>query len=168
LKIAAEDAGLSRGVMFMVEIETRAEAQTRLVGRIVADILVERGGGVVALSGELGAGKTVFVKGMAEELGIDPRDVVSPTFVLAMRHEGAAVLWHLDAYRLNSEQFMLSCGDAFEEEGIVAVEWANRVEAALPQDRVNVEIEHRGERRRVVRISADSDFEALLRQRLAR
>ncbi|RKY12380.1 MAG: tRNA (adenosine(37)-N6)-threonylcarbamoyltransferase complex ATPase subunit type 1 TsaE [Planctomycetota bacterium] len=154
--------------MSMVEIETHGEAETKLAGRIVAEILVERGGGVVALSGELGAGKTVFVKGMAEGLGIDPRDVVSPTFVLAMRHEGAAVLWHLDAYRLDCEQFMLSCGEAFEEDGIVAVEWADRVEAALPQERVCVEIEHKGEGRRLVRISADSDFEALLRQRLAR
>jgi len=152
----------------MVEIETRGEAETRFVGSIVAEILVKRGGGVVALSGELGAGKTVFVKGMAEGLGIDSRDVVSPTFVLAMRHKGTLVLWHLDAYRLDCEQFMTSCGEAFEEDGIVAVEWADRVAAALPQERVNVKIEHSGEELRRVQISANNDFETLLRQRLAR
>ncbi len=152
----------------MVEVETHSEGETRLLGSIVAEILLERGGGLVALFGELGAGKTVFVKGMAEGLGIDSRDVVSPTFVLAMRHKGAVVLWHLDAYRLDCGQFMASCGEAFEEGGIVAIEWADRVEGVLVQERVDVRIEHKGETRRRVRISADSDFEALLRQRLAR
>ena len=151
----------------MVRIETGSEAETRRVGGLVAELLVERGG-VVALEGELGAGKTVFVKGMAEALGIGADEVTSPTFVLAVRHEGSAVLWHLDAYRLDKAQFESSCGEVFEEGGIVVVEWAEKVRGALPDGAVWVRIEHAGYSRRRIFVEADAEFEERLRQRLAR
>lgn len=102
---------------------------------------------VVALVGPLGAGKTEWVKGLAEGLGVDPRLVASPTFVIASeypgREPGVRRLAHVDLYRLEGEAELEAAGflDLLAPGTVVAVEWADRFPRALPADRVEVRIE---------------------------
>jgi len=119
--------------------ETRAIA--RELGRAIgAD------GAVLALVGPLGAGKTVFVKGLAEGLGLDPRSVSSPTFVIAQQYplpEGPEVLHHVDLYRLDDEDELVNIGfeDMLAPGGVLAVEWADRFPGVLGRDHVRIDFE---------------------------
>jgi tRNA threonylcarbamoyladenosine biosynthesis protein TsaE len=109
-------------------------------------------GDVVALAGELGAGKTCFVQGAAAALGVTDR-VTSPTFVIARRYAGTRCrVVHVDVYRLDSLREVEDLGyeDVFAPDAITFVEWADAVEAALPEDRLDVTIERgEGERRSI-------------------
>lgn len=99
----------------------------------------------MALSGHLGAGKTTFVKGLAEGLGVAAaRDVVSPTFLRAVRFEGDVPLVHVDAYRMKGAEDFVELGldEDIAAGACVAVEWAEIVESALPDDRVIVRLDH--------------------------
>lgn len=114
-------------------------------------------GGLLALSGQLGAGKTTLVKGLAEGLGVAPAaEVTSPTFLRLVRFEGPTPLVHVDAYRMRGPADFVELG--LDEElaagALVAVEWPEVVEAALPSDRLSVELEHVDEGRRRVRLVA--------------
>lgn len=97
---------------------------------------------VVALIGPLGAGKTEWVKGLAAGLGVDPRLVASPTFVIASDYPGRRRLAHVDLYRVGSEAELEAAGfvDLLAAGSVVAVEWADRFPAALPADRIEVRI----------------------------
>lgn len=99
-------------------------------------------GDIVALEGDLGAGKTCFVRGLARGLGIDPADVSSPTFVSMQQYGGGRVpLVHVDAWRMHSAQDLETIGwDELIEarESIVAIEWPSKVLAALPARRIDV------------------------------
>jgi tRNA threonylcarbamoyladenosine biosynthesis protein TsaE len=102
-----------------------------------------RGGEVVALYGDLGAGKTQFVRGLVRGLGGNPHTVSSPTFVLLNVYDsGRLVVFHLDAYRIHGPEEFESIGftELLDQAGIVVVEWAERVEALLPAQRINVRI----------------------------
>ena len=99
---------------------------------------------VVALSGELGAGKTQFVRGLVRGLGGDSRAVSSPTFMLLNIYEGGRLtVYHLDAYRTSGAEDFESIGFAelLEQGGVVVVEWASRVRAILPPKCIEVEME---------------------------
>ncbi len=101
---------------------------------------------VIALVGPLGAGKTVFVKGLAEGLGVDPRLVSSPTFVIAQQYvvpEGAEVLHHIDLYRLDSEDELEAIGfyDMFVPGAVLAAEWADRFPGVLGREVLSIEFE---------------------------
>ncbi len=98
---------------------------------------------MVALAGPLGAGKTVFVKGLAEGFEIDSAGVASPTFVIASEYEsGARRLAHVDLYRLESAAELEAAGflDLLRPGALVAVEWADRFADALPRERLDVVI----------------------------
>ncbi len=107
------------------------------------------GGVCVALYGDLGAGKTQFVRGLVRGFGGDARVVSSPTFVLLNVYDASKdspqrlTVYHLDAYRVNGPGDFEGIGFAelLEEGGIVVVEWADRVETLLPRDRIEVRIE---------------------------
>jgi tRNA threonylcarbamoyladenosine biosynthesis protein TsaE len=105
---------------------------------------LDAGGLVVALMGPLGAGKTVFVKGLAEGLGIDPAAVASPTFAIASEYAapGGRRLAHVDLYRVESTGELEATGflDLLEPGAVVAVEWADRLPGALPADRLEVRL----------------------------
>jgi tRNA threonylcarbamoyladenosine biosynthesis protein TsaE len=93
----------------------------------------------IALFGELGAGKTVFVKGLAEGLNIT--DVIkSPTFVLMRSYSGRMNLHHIDLYRIRKGEEFLPFEETLMDEGIVAIEWAERAVNFLPEKRIEVEI----------------------------
>ena len=105
-------------------------------------------GAVVALVGPLGAGKTHFVRAVAEGLGIaDSRVVSSPTFVLIQEYDARLPIYHFDAYRLRNdgEFFDLGAHEYFEGKGVCLVEWADRVEACLPAEHLRVTFNVTGE-----------------------
>ncbi len=141
----------------MREALTRSEAETEsLAAELAASF---RGGEVVLLSGELGAGKTVFVRGLARGVGADPEDVASPTFVLLTRYPGRLTLHHADLYRLvGGDDRELGLEELPGPRGVLAIEWAERL-SALPWDparAVRVTLEHAGDDARRVRIEKDA------------
>lgn len=128
---------------------------TERIGEALARRLAP--GAVVTLEGELGAGKTCFVRGMARGLGADPSAVSSPTFVLEHRYAtaGGRALVHIDAYRIRSAADLESIGfDELLAHGgsVVAIEWPSRIAAALPAARVDVRLRHAGEDEREIEI----------------
>jgi len=131
-------------------IRSESAQQTEAIGAAVAALA--KGGDVVALDGELGAGKTQFVRGMASALGLDPGRVSSPTFVLMHEYEGGRVPFvHLDAYRLHAPGELEELGfDDIRRGAVTAVEWASRAGDALGDDQLAVFIEHGGGNRRVI------------------
>lgn len=104
---------------------------------------------ILALSGDLGSGKTTFVQGLALGLGIED-SVQSPTFVTLNLYEAKVPLFHFDLYRLKSSQDFLSLGfeEYFQREGICAIEWPERIASLLPQETVFISFEYSGEGRR--------------------
>jgi tRNA threonylcarbamoyladenosine biosynthesis protein TsaE len=124
-------------------ITTHAESETTAVGRDLARTLTA--GSVVLLHGDLGAGKTAFVRGMAEGLGAEPEDVSSPTFTLMQEYRGGrATLVHVDLYRLDDPREIDDLG--LEEIGagsVLAIEWAEKL-PRLPPRAIDVTIEHGG------------------------
>ena len=127
--------------------------QTEAVAADLARCFV--GGEIVALHGELGAGKTQFVRGMLRGLEGEPRSVSSPTFVLLNVYgSGRLALYHLDAYRIvGSEDFeAIGFGELLEQGGVVAVEWPERVLSLLPPNTRHVWITALDENRREIEI----------------
>lgn len=118
---------------------TNSEVETAAAGRDLASTLAP--GAVVLLSGDLGAGKTAFVRGLAEGLGIDPADVTSPTFTLVQEYRGGRLpLYHVDLYRLKS----IEVDDLGLEEmtdGVMAIEWPDRLPRAF-DGAIAVRIDH--------------------------
>lgn len=109
------------------------------MARKLAPILTK--GDLISLSGDLGAGKTVFAKGLAAGLGIDA-PVTSPTFTIIKEYEGKLPLFHFDVYRLASAEELeeLGADEYFYGEGVSVVEWGDRVEEILPEERLSIRI----------------------------
>jgi tRNA threonylcarbamoyladenosine biosynthesis protein TsaE len=109
---------------------------------------------VICLFGDLGAGKTTFIKGIASALGIHPREVTSPTFQYLNIYTGSLTLYHFDLYRLHNEDDFLASG--FEEMlyagGICCVEWSERISSLIPQDAIYVTIQHQENNARQIEI----------------
>ena len=136
-----------------MRVITDSAAATREVGRALAQGVEP--GAVVALSGDLGAGKTTFVQGFAEALGaVEP--VASPTFVLLRAYRGRLPIYHFDVYRLEGAAQLDDVGaeECFWGDGVSLVEWADRIPEALPPDRLDVTLEHVDERTRAITFEA--------------
>ena len=137
--------------------ESTSVEQTESIAADLATTLV--GGECIALEGDLGAGKTQFVRGLLRGLGGNPRSVSSPTFMLLNIYEtGRLTLYHLDAYRVHGAEDFESIGflELLEQGGVVVVEWASRVRELIPVKRVDVSIESLDEQRRRIEISTFS------------
>jgi tRNA threonylcarbamoyladenosine biosynthesis protein TsaE len=129
-QIANETAQISRSVR-----------KTEALAAQLARTLV--GGECIALDGQLGAGKTHFVRGLAKALGIPARAVSSPTYVLLNVYPGGRLpVFHLDAYRTQSSEDFEAIGftELLDQNGVVIVEWASRIQTLLPRCRINVQI----------------------------
>ena len=123
-----------------MEYISNSPAETEALGEALAARLTA--GTVVAFTGDLGAGKTAFTRGLARGLGVPDR-VTSPTFTIVNEYEGSGPpLFHFDMYRLNGAGDLFDIGweDYLDRGGICAVEWSERVEEALPEDAVTVAI----------------------------
>ncbi len=120
------------------------ECATEALGEEIAAGL--HAGDLIALDGELGAGKTSFVRGLARGLGIDPRIVASPTFITMQSYSGGRLpLVHIDVWRLKHSEELETIG--WEEmlaarDCVIVVEWAKRIQAALPNKRIDIQLNY--------------------------
>jgi tRNA threonylcarbamoyladenosine biosynthesis protein TsaE len=135
---------------------SRSEEETEAVASGLAAGF--RGGEVVLLRGELGAGKTAFVRGLARGLGADPAEVSSPTFVLLTAYPGRLTLHHADLYRLrgDGDERELGLEELPGAEGVLAVEWAERLQGAPWPRALRVSLAHAGDERRSITIEGEA------------
>lgn len=132
---------------------TQSAAETEALGEKLAQRL--QGGEVIAFTGDLGAGKTAFTRGLARGLGITDR-VTSPTFTIVNEYEGGRLpLFHFDMYRLSSSDELYDIGweDYLARGGVCAVEWSEIVEDALESDAIRVDIKNDGDDCRSITIT---------------
>ena len=136
-------------------VYSNCESDTENLGKKLGQTLTP--GAVVALFGDLGAGKTVFTRGLADGLGITSR-VTSPTFTIVNEYPGALPLFHFDMYRIGGPEELFEIGweDYPERGGVIAVEWSENIAGALPEDAITVKIEKFGENSRKIEITGDT------------
>jgi tRNA threonylcarbamoyladenosine biosynthesis protein TsaE len=128
---------------------------TDRIGQAIGHVL--RGGETIALYGPLGAGKTALVRGIAQGLGASPTAVTSPTFVVIHEYrQGRLPLAHMDLYRIHSPHELESTGliEYFSGQTVTAIEWADKGLAVLPQDRIDITLNHRAVRSRTILLYA--------------
>lgn len=134
-------------------LRTHSPEETESLGRALAEVIPA--GSVVALYGELAAGKTCLVRGMAGRFG-DPRAVTSPTFTLVQEYGDKPRLYHLDLYRLESLAEIIDLG--YDElldnpDAVCVIEWAERAAPLLPDSRIDIRLEHAGGDARTITIA---------------
>jgi tRNA threonylcarbamoyladenosine biosynthesis protein TsaE len=138
---------------------THSEDETAAIGRDLASRLAS--GSVILLIGDLGAGKTAFVRGLADGLGCDPTDVSSPTFTLIQEYRGGRLpLTHADLYRLTDPREIDDLGlEEIGSEGVLTIEWADKLRA-VPPGAVRIDFEHVGdnERRLTIDVTPTDSF----------
>ena len=133
-------------------VTSHSENETEAIGKALMGLLPE--GAVVALRGELGAGKTCLVRGMAAAIGTAAA-VSSPTFTMVNEYEGTPKIYHVDLYRIAEPREVMDLGyeDLFDSpDGICVVEWAERAEKLLPPKRLDLTLEHAGKTTRTIHI----------------
>ncbi len=136
---------------------------TEVFGRKLGPLLFP--GAVIALVGQLGAGKTHLTRAIAEGLGVlNPAAVNSPTFVLIQEYRARLPIYHFDAYRLRGpcEFAELGVEEYFQGDGVCLVEWADRVESTLPTEHLTITLEIVDENRRRFHLSATGERYAVL------
>lgn len=151
--------------MIIVRLKTASAAETERVGEHLGRSL--GAGDVVALFGDLGAGKTTLVKGIARGLGIDD-EARSPTFTLIHEHRGHLPLYHLDLYRLDGGQDVEALGveEYIYGSGVTVIEWADRMRHLLPPERLDVELCIAGDSERQLILTAAGRRAAAILQEL--
>ena len=133
-----------------MEFITSSEKETLDVAYNLASKIV--GNKVICLNGELGAGKTVFVKGFCKFFGIE--EISSPTFTLVNEYDGNKKVFHFDVYRLSDEdEFYEIGGEEYFEKGVCIIEWSDVIKDAIPDDAIDVRIEKSGENTRKITIA---------------
>ena len=137
-----------------MEILSNSERETELAGKQLSQCL--HPGAVVALYGDLGMGKTAFVRGMANGLNISAR-VNSPTFTIVNEYDGTVPLFHFDMYRLSSadELFEIGWDDYLDRGGVCAVEWSENVEEAFDGTEIVIRFEVLSETERSITLEGD-------------
>ncbi len=134
-------------------IQTKSPSETIRLGKRIGGLL--RPGGVVALVGELGAGKTQFIKGLAEGVGVGkPTYISSPSFTLINEYPGRVPFYHVDLFRLEREKDAEELGleDYFQGDGITAIEWADKIPSLLPKEMLLIHIAYTGKNSRSLEI----------------
>ncbi len=104
---------------------------------------------IICLNGELGSGKTVFTKGIANALGID-ESITSPTFTIIKEYDGELPLYHMDVYRLDGNVSGIGIEEYFTKGGVVVIEWADTIKEYLPSERLDIKFKILDENKRVL------------------
>jgi tRNA threonylcarbamoyladenosine biosynthesis protein TsaE len=136
-----------------VVIQSKSASETIRIGRKIGRIL--QPGDVIALVGELGAGKTQLIKGLAAGTGVrSPRYVSSPSFTLINEYEGRSPFYHIDLYRLETEKEAQELGleEYFTGRGMTAIEWADKIPSLLPREILWINIDYTGKNTRSIEI----------------
>ncbi len=139
-----------------LKITTASPDETITCGQRIGKLL--RPGDVIALYGDLGAGKTTLTRGIATGLGLDA-DIHSPTFTLIHEHIGTVPLYHVDLYRLAGADEVESLGleEYIYGDGVTIVEWADRMETTLPHERLDITLRMAGDEDRELILQTDSE-----------
>ena len=143
--------------MHSIELSTlqRTESLGTVLGKIAEP------GDIITLAGTLGAGKTALTQFIGRGLGIDPRIyITSPTFSLLHEYQGRIPLYHMDLYRLGSEEEIESLGfpEYFYGHGLTVIEWPERLGSLMPAERLNVELVISGENSRTAHLNAHGEL----------
>lgn len=141
-----------------IQITTNSAEETFILAGKIGRKL--RGGDILALSGELGSGKTCFTGGLASGLGVDSRyKVTSPTFTLINEYPAQIKLYHFDVYRLNNYSDLDDIGyeEYFSGKGVVVIEWAEKVAEIIPESAIFIHFEYIDENRRKITIKGLQD-----------
>jgi len=153
--------------MFVLTLHSSSARETKAWGRRLASLLT--GGEVLGFSGELGAGKTCFIKGLARGLHLQEERILSPTFTMIQEHQGRLPLYHIDLYRLDETDLdELGLRDYLFSSGVAAVEWFERLREANDLNCLQIRISYDGANCRKIELTASDDRYATLLQRLER
>ena len=136
------------------QIVSHSTADTQTLGEELGHLL--DAGDIVCLYGELGSGKTVLSKGIAKGLGVAHEGVVrSPSFVLIQRYRGRVPIYHADLYRLEGPTDIADIGlrDLLGGDAVAVIEWADKLEASLPSERLDIALAHQTEETRLITIN---------------
>lgn len=149
-----------------MKISSNSVSETVKIGKVIARNL--NPGDIICLFGQLGSGKTVLTKGIAEGLSIKKERVISPSFVLIRQHlKGKLPLYHFDLYRLKDlgDIFGLGYEEYFYDKGITVIEWADRLRDLLPDEFLKIKLEVKGSSKRTFEFTAvGSHYKRLLKE----
>jgi tRNA threonylcarbamoyladenosine biosynthesis protein TsaE len=134
-----------------MKLQSKSEAETKKIGRDLGEKL--KAGDIVCLYGELGAGKTVMVKGIASALGINERDVTSASFTIIAEYDTDVPFYHIDLYRIRpGETEEIGLHEYLASDGIAVIEWAEKAEGEMPENRIMITLDYSGESSREIEI----------------
>ena len=134
-----------------MKLKSKTEAETRDIGRRIGERL--KPGDVVCLYGDLGAGKTTMVKGIASALGISERDITSASYTIIAEYDADGPFYHIDLYRLTPEQVPdLGLHEYLGADGISVIEWAERAVGEVPDDSIRISFDHKEDDLREIEI----------------
>lgn len=141
----------------MITINSKDENQTKNIAAKLAKHLNARD--VLALCGDLGSGKTTFVKGLARGLNIKEKQVISPSFMLIRQYKGKLPLYHFDLYRLDylEQVELLGYEEYFYGDGVCCIEWADKIKELLPPEYLEIDINFLSEHKRKIIFKSKSD-----------
>jgi len=134
-----------------MKLQSKSDAETREIGHSLGEHL--KRGDVVCLYGELGAGKTTMVKGIASAFGINERDITSASFTIIAEYNLNVPFYHIDLYRLSRDEVPeLGLQDYLGADGISVIEWAERAESEIPEHSIRVYLYHKEDNTREIEI----------------
>ena len=163
----ANAATESGATVVTMAIESRSPHETKSWGRRLASLL--EGGELLGLIGDLGSGKTVFIKGLASGLSLREEDILSPTFTMIQEHHGRFPLYHIDLYRLEEATLDdLGLREYLFSEGVAAVEWFERLRGGADMEFLSVRITYAGANLRRIEFSAVDSRHAQIISKLKR
>jgi tRNA threonylcarbamoyladenosine biosynthesis protein TsaE len=167
MAVAVEESEELGASAVTLVIDSRSPHETKSWGRRLASLL--EGGELLGLIGDLGAGKTCFIKGLARGLSLREEDIVSPSFTMIQEHHGRLPLYHIDLYRLEEATLDdLGLREYLFSEGIAAVEWFERLRGGAEMDYLAVRISYAGANLRRIEFSAADSRHAQIISKLKR